>query len=362
MQARCGARIGRSGCVESPAMKLGLALGYWFAGPPAGVGEQVAAAEDLGFDSVWTAEAYGSDCFTPLAWLGASTTTLRLGTAVRQLSARTPTATAMPRLTLDHLCERPLHPRPRRVGPAGRRGLVRPAVPASRSPAPGSTSRSSAGSSPARSRSTSTASSTSCPSGRGHDGPRQAAQVDHPPAARRHPDLPRRRGPEERRAGRRDRRRLAADLLLAQAPTSSTATAWTRASPGPAPAARATTSRSRPGPDRRRRRRRGGGRRRAPDASASTSVAWARARSTSTPTCSPAWATRREVDKIQDLFLEDTRRPSPRSRCRWSRTSRSSARRQGPRRARGVEGDVHHHDARQRPDQVPRAGHQLVRG
>ncbi len=86
-------------------MKLGLALGYWFAGPPAGVGEQVAAAEDLGFDSVWSAEAYGSDCFTPLAWLGASTTTLRLGTAVCQLSARTPTSTAMTALTLDHLSE-----------------------------------------------------------------------------------------------------------------------------------------------------------------------------------------------------------------------------------------------------------------
>jgi F420-dependent oxidoreductase-like protein len=84
-------------------MKLGLALGYWFADKPKGTAEAVRAAEDLGFDSVWTAEAYGSDCFTPLAWLGASTTKLRLGTAVCQLSARTPTATAMSALTLDHL-------------------------------------------------------------------------------------------------------------------------------------------------------------------------------------------------------------------------------------------------------------------
>lgn len=84
-------------------MKLGLALGYWFAQPPQGHAEAVRAAEDLGFDSVWTAEAYGSDCFTPLAWLGASTSRLRLGTAVCQLSARTPTATAMTALTLDHL-------------------------------------------------------------------------------------------------------------------------------------------------------------------------------------------------------------------------------------------------------------------
>jgi len=86
-------------------LKLGLALGYWFAAPPTGVAEQLAVAEDLGFDSVWTAEAYGSDCFTPLAWYGASTTTLRLGTAVCQLSARTPAATAMTALTLDHLSE-----------------------------------------------------------------------------------------------------------------------------------------------------------------------------------------------------------------------------------------------------------------
>ena len=54
-------------------LKLGLVLGYWFAGPPVGVPEQIAAAEDLGFDSLWTAEAYGSDCFTPLAWYGAAT-------------------------------------------------------------------------------------------------------------------------------------------------------------------------------------------------------------------------------------------------------------------------------------------------
>jgi F420-dependent oxidoreductase-like protein len=84
-------------------LKLGLVLGYWFAGPPTGVAEQIRAAEELGFDSVWTAEAYGSDCFTPLAWCGATTTTLKLGTGVCQISARTPVATAMTALTLDHL-------------------------------------------------------------------------------------------------------------------------------------------------------------------------------------------------------------------------------------------------------------------
>ncbi|MGY1785171.1 LLM class F420-dependent oxidoreductase [Geodermatophilus sp. SYSU D00698] len=84
-------------------MRLGLSLGYWGAGPPPGQAELVALAEDLGFDSVWTAEAYGSDALTPLAWLGSRTTRLRLGTGVVQVSARTPTATAMAALTLDHL-------------------------------------------------------------------------------------------------------------------------------------------------------------------------------------------------------------------------------------------------------------------
>ena len=49
-------------------------LGYWKAGPPAGALEAVQEAERLGFDSVWTAEAYGSDAFTPLAWWGAAST------------------------------------------------------------------------------------------------------------------------------------------------------------------------------------------------------------------------------------------------------------------------------------------------
>lgn len=84
-------------------MQFGLHTGYWSAGPPPGAAEAVVAADNLGLDSVWTAEAYGSDAFTPLAWWGASTTTVRLGTGIAQMSARTPTATAMAALTLDHL-------------------------------------------------------------------------------------------------------------------------------------------------------------------------------------------------------------------------------------------------------------------
>jgi F420-dependent oxidoreductase-like protein len=84
-------------------MKLGLQLGYWGAQPPTNHGELVAAAEAAGFDAVFTAEAWGSDAYTPLAWWGRETTRLRLGTSVVQLSARTPTACAMAALTLDHL-------------------------------------------------------------------------------------------------------------------------------------------------------------------------------------------------------------------------------------------------------------------
>lgn len=84
-------------------MRLGLSAGYWSAGPPAGIVDQIKAAERLGFDTVWTAEAYGSDAFTPLAWWGSATSTIRLGTAIAQMSARTPAATAMAAITLDHL-------------------------------------------------------------------------------------------------------------------------------------------------------------------------------------------------------------------------------------------------------------------
>lgn len=84
-------------------MKLGLQLGYWGAKPPENHAELVSVAEEVGFDTVFTAEAWGSDAYTPLAWWGRETTRMRLGTSVVQLSARTPTACAMAALTLDHL-------------------------------------------------------------------------------------------------------------------------------------------------------------------------------------------------------------------------------------------------------------------
>ncbi|MBS41992.1 MAG: LLM class F420-dependent oxidoreductase [Nocardioides sp.] len=84
-------------------MKLGLQLGYWGAQPPAGVEALVGAAEESGFDAVFTAEAWGSDAFTPLAWWGRSTSRVRLGTSIVQMSGRTPASIAMHALTLDHL-------------------------------------------------------------------------------------------------------------------------------------------------------------------------------------------------------------------------------------------------------------------
>ncbi len=84
-------------------LKLGLNTGYWAGGPPEGVTESIAEAEKLGFDSIWTAEAYGSDGLTPLAWWGSETQKLKLGTAITQMSARQPAMTAMSAMTMDHL-------------------------------------------------------------------------------------------------------------------------------------------------------------------------------------------------------------------------------------------------------------------
>lgn len=89
--------------MRGTVMRIGINAGYWQAGPPPGVQEALTQADALGVDSVWTSEAYGSDALTPLAWWGASTSRIRLGTAVMQMSARTPTAAAMAAITLDHL-------------------------------------------------------------------------------------------------------------------------------------------------------------------------------------------------------------------------------------------------------------------
>jgi len=83
-------------------MKLGLNLGYASPGTnPAELVPLVQKAERLGFDSVWAAEAWGTDAVTVLAWLAASTTTIKVGSAIMQIPGRTPANTAMTAATLD---------------------------------------------------------------------------------------------------------------------------------------------------------------------------------------------------------------------------------------------------------------------
>jgi F420-dependent oxidoreductase-like protein len=84
-------------------MKLGVVFGYWGATPREGYVELAQAAERLGYDSVWVAESWGNDAFTFGAWVAAHTETIKIGTGVVQIAARTPTATAMAAVTLDHL-------------------------------------------------------------------------------------------------------------------------------------------------------------------------------------------------------------------------------------------------------------------
>jgi F420-dependent oxidoreductase-like protein len=85
-------------------MKLGVNVGYWGLGMgPQDQLQVVQEAERLGYQSVWAAEAYGSDAATVLAWLAAGTTTIRLGSAIFQMPGRTPALTAMTAATIDEL-------------------------------------------------------------------------------------------------------------------------------------------------------------------------------------------------------------------------------------------------------------------
>ncbi len=85
-------------------MRLGLNIGYWGLGfTPEQQLEAVKQAETLGFDSAWSAEAYGSDAATVLAWLAGQTTTIKIGSAIFQMPGRSPAMTAMTAATLDNL-------------------------------------------------------------------------------------------------------------------------------------------------------------------------------------------------------------------------------------------------------------------
>jgi F420-dependent oxidoreductase-like protein len=83
-------------------MKLGLMVGYSGARVAIDLAP-ILEAERLGYDSVWTAEAWGSDAVSPLAWIGAQTSRIKLGTAIMQLPGRSPANTAMTAMTLDAL-------------------------------------------------------------------------------------------------------------------------------------------------------------------------------------------------------------------------------------------------------------------
>jgi F420-dependent oxidoreductase-like protein len=85
-------------------MKLGINVGYWGLGMgPQDQLEVVQEAERLGYDSVWAAEAYGSDAATVLAWLAAGTSKIKLGSAIFQMPGRSPALTAMTAATIDEL-------------------------------------------------------------------------------------------------------------------------------------------------------------------------------------------------------------------------------------------------------------------
>jgi F420-dependent oxidoreductase-like protein len=85
-------------------MKLGVNLGYWGLGMgPQDQLQTVQEAERLGYESVWAAEAYGSDAATVLAWLAAGTSKIKLGSAIFQMPGRSPALTAMTAATIDEL-------------------------------------------------------------------------------------------------------------------------------------------------------------------------------------------------------------------------------------------------------------------
>jgi len=85
-------------------MKLGIIAGY--SGRKISIPmDAIHQAENLGYDSIWTSEAYGSDAITPAAWILAQTKKIKVGTAIMQMPARTPTMAAMTAMSLAQLSE-----------------------------------------------------------------------------------------------------------------------------------------------------------------------------------------------------------------------------------------------------------------
>ncbi len=194
-------------------MRLGLMLGYWGLGLDAE--DQIALvqeAEAAGFDSVWTAEAYGSDAATPLAWFAAQTERIRIGAAILQMPGRSPAMTAMTAVTLDHLSNGRFILGLGSSGPQVAEGWHGQRF--------GSPARAHARVRGDRAQ----GAGTRATGVRGRAVPAaaarragQGAQADDRSGAGADPDLHRRDRPEEHPARGRDRRRLAAGVLLPRA-------------------------------------------------------------------------------------------------------------------------------------------------
>ena len=114
-----------------------------YSGAPNGLAmDEVLEAERLGYDSVWSGEAYGTDAVTPTAWILARTTRIRAGTGIMQMQARTPACTAMTALTLQALSNNRFLLGDRRLRPLRSSKAGTACRSASRWRAPASTSRS----------------------------------------------------------------------------------------------------------------------------------------------------------------------------------------------------------------------------
>ena len=242
-------------------MKLGLQLGYWGAQPPAGRrrarrrGRGGRLRRDLHRRGLGLRRVHAAGLVGPRDLPGPA----------RHLDR----ADVRPHADLDRDARadpRPPHRRPGRARhgrerPAGRRGLVRPAVRQAAGPHPRGRRHHPPGAGPRGAGDQRRPALPAAVRRRGLGRARQAAQADRAPAARRHPDLARRRGPQERRADRRDRRRLDPDLLHAEVGRHVPAVARRGLRRGRAPGVPATTSRSPPPATSRSPRRRGEARR-----------------------------------------------------------------------------------------------------
>src|ERR1700750_2812533 len=87
---------------HDPKVKIGIQLGYWGRTPTPDLMHTLGFVDDVCLDTVWVAESWGNDAFTYAAWVAAHTKKVRIGTGIVQMAARTPTATAMAAMTVDH--------------------------------------------------------------------------------------------------------------------------------------------------------------------------------------------------------------------------------------------------------------------